>query len=155
MSIRFSSFSLNEMTAPGFLDVFHLESRYPIFDRICSYLPIASIIALTRTCRGLSGLYQSLLPLQWNVDRLLSRFVRDPQFFRSQLGRHNALVSGSVALQLFERVLWKESDLDIFIERGDDAEAFAKYLTKEEGYKFHSRNEARAEYKMSYIVEVS
>ncbi|MCJ1267056.1 hypothetical protein MMC22_006941 [Lobaria immixta] len=48
----------------------------------------------------------------------------------------NALVSGSVAVQFFERVLWKESDLDIFIEEGKDAKAFGKYLTEREGYNF-------------------
>ncbi|MCJ1469260.1 hypothetical protein MMC07_007893 [Pseudocyphellaria aurata] len=127
------------MAGPSFLDVFHRESRYPIFDRICSFLPIDSIVALTRTCRGLSELYRYLIPLQWNVDRLLSRFVSDPDRFRSQMGRHNALVSGSVALQFFERVLWKEADLDIYVEQGESAEAFAKYLTESEGYKLNSR----------------
>lgn len=124
------------MAKPSFLDIFHLESRYPIFDRICSFLAIDSIIALTRTCRALSGLYQSLIPLQWNVDRHLSRFVRDPQLFRSQMAIRNALVSGSLAVQFFERVVWKESDLDIFIQEGKDAKAFGKYLTEKEGYKF-------------------
>lgn len=126
------------MAKLSFIDIFHPESRYPVFERICSHLTIDAIIALTRTCRGLSGLYQSLIPLHWNVDRLLSRFVRDPQFFRTQMGRYNALVSGSLATQFFERVLWKESGLDIYIKSGGDAEAFEKYLTEEEGYKLNT-----------------
>lgn len=70
------------------------------------------------------------------------------------MGRHDALVSGSVALQFFERVLWKEADLDIFVEQGENAEAFAKYLTETEGYKFNNRKEARPGYGPSYIQEV-
>lgn len=145
---------LDKMAKPGFLDIFHLELRYPIFDGICSHLPIDSIIALTRTCRGLSRLYQSLIPQQWNVDRHLSRFVRDSQFFRSQMGRYNALISGSVALQLFERALWKESDLDILIEKGENARAFGSYLAEKEGYRLEKTSENHG-YMMPDIVEVS
>lgn len=154
MVTTFCSFlALSKMSKPSLLDILHLESHYPIFDRICSYLSIGSIIALTQTCRGLSTLYQSLLPSQWNVDRHLRRFVQDPQFFRSQMGKHNALVSGSVAVQFFERVFWKDSDLDIYIERGPNAHAFGEYLTKKEGYEFQ-KTSLSAGYKMSSICEV-
>lgn len=80
--------------------------------------------------------------------------MRDPQSFRSQMGRHNALVSGSVALQFFERVVWKESDIDIFIEQGENAEAFGNYLIEQEGYKFIKATE-NDEYMRPAIVEVS
>jgi hypothetical protein len=36
----------------------------------------------------------------WKVEKHLKRFVDDPKRFRSQHGAHNALVSGSLALQL-------------------------------------------------------
>lgn len=144
----------DKMTKTSILDIMQLESRYPVFDRICSHLSIDSIIALTRTCRGLSTLYHSLIPLQWNVDRLLSRFVQDSQFFRSQMGKNNALVSGSVAIQFFERVVWKESDLDIYIEEGEKATAFGNYLTEEEGYEFQRATE-NGPYKMHDIKQVS
>lgn len=52
------------------------------------------------------------------------------------MGKYNALVSGSVALQLFERTLWKESDLDIFMETGENAEAFGDYIMEKEGYRY-------------------
>lgn len=46
----------------------------------------------------------------------------------------NALISGSFALQFFERVTWPESDLDILVEEGDGLEEMKKYLTGSEGY---------------------
>ncbi len=47
---------------------------------------------------------------------------------------YDALISGTFVLQYFERVLWEESDLDIFIKQGDGADASGRYLVKEEGY---------------------
>lgn len=120
--------------AKTLLDIFHKESHYPIFIKLCELLPIADIISLTRTCKQLSNLYQTLLPLQWNVNRTLERFVRDPSAFRSQLGRCDALVSGSVALQFFEKVIWQESDLDIYVENGSCTDDFSAYLIQEESY---------------------
>lgn len=70
------------------------------------------------------------------------------------MGRYNALVSGSVALQLFERTLWKESDLDIFMETGESAEAFGDYIMEKEGYKY-VKTTVNHGYMMPDIVEVS
>lgn len=50
------------------------------------------------------------------------------------MGKYDAIGSGSLALQVFERVLWKESDMDVFIRKGAGAEAFGKYLCEGEGY---------------------
>ncbi len=121
--------------APTFLDVFRFESHYAIVSTICSLLQIGDIVALTRTCKALSKLYQCLLPSQWNVDRYLGRFISNPQHFRSLMGRHGALVSGPLAMRFFERALWKGSDnLAIFVQEGRSAEAFCAYLTRVEGY---------------------
>lgn len=46
----------------------------------------------------------------------------------------DALISGSFAIQFFERVSWRESDLDVYIEDGPDAEDFEQYLCQKEGY---------------------
>ena len=66
---------------PTLLDV--LQS-YPVFDRLCLHLLIREIINLTRTCRALFNLYQTLLRLQkWDVDRSLRRFVKNPRQLRT------------------------------------------------------------------------
>lgn len=136
------------------LALFDREPYYPILMNICELLHIADIIVLTRTCRRLSGLYKTLLPLLWNVDRALKRFVSKPVRFRQQMAKHDVLVSGSVALQYFERVVWKESDLDIYVQTGLNAEAMAEYLVTAEG---HSGTETRNahEYMKPQTIEVS
>ena len=50
------------------------------------------------------------------------------------MGKYGALISGSFAIQFFERVVWEESDLDIFVEEGLDASNFEQYLCEKEGY---------------------
>ncbi|KAL9605024.1 MAG: hypothetical protein Q9179_001655 [Wetmoreana sp. 5 TL-2023] len=130
---------------PTLFDLFDYQYQYPIFESICSLLPIGDLISLTRTCKRLSSLYQTLLPTQWNIDRRLHRFVKDPKGLRSQIGAHDALISGSFVIQFFERVTWKESDLDIFIEQGPGALALEKYFCEQEGYGF-SYESPREEY---------
>ena len=123
-----------EYPLKGLLDLFQ---QFPVFDRICSFLGIAEIRSLTRTCKKLSGVYRDLLRTQWNVDIQLRRFVKNPHEFRSQLGRHDALISGSFALQYFERAVWKESGLDVFIKEESGAD-FMNYLSVAEGYRLSS-----------------
>ena len=119
------------------LTFLYLLNLYPIFNAVTSLLPIRDIIALTRTCKGLSKTYQYMLPVQWNIDRTLQRFVNDPYGFRSQMGRYNALVSGSLALQFFERVVWNDSDMDVFMTKGDGATEFARYICRRENYLYN------------------
>ncbi|KAL8691236.1 MAG: hypothetical protein Q9218_003494 [Villophora microphyllina] len=116
-----------------------------IFDRLCVHLSIGEIIRLTRTCKALSHLYRTLVGLRhWNVDRDLLRFVKDPWGFRSQLARYDGLISGSFALQFFERVCWEESNLDIFSESGEGAQTLEKYLKEKERYCFINKGFSNA-----------
>ena len=123
-----------ETTKPTLYDLFE---TYPIFDRLCLHLPIREIINLTRTCRALSKLYQTLLHLQqWNVDRSLLRFVKEPRQLRAQMAKCDGLISGSFALQFFERVHWPDSGLDIFVREGHNAQQLELYILEKEGYEF-------------------
>ncbi len=110
------------------------DAIYPLFTAFCDLLSIADIIALTRTCKTLAGLYRSLLPLRWNIDRMLLRFFLNPRGFRQQMGKTDALVSGSPVLQYFVRTSWNKSSLDVFVQAGEKADALATYLTGNECY---------------------
>ncbi|RYP32147.1 hypothetical protein DL767_005383 [Monosporascus sp. MG133] len=54
------------------------------------------------------------------------------------LGRSNALISGSFALQFFERVVWPDSDLDIMIQEGVGLEEMKGFLIDKERYRLDS-----------------
>lgn len=132
-------------------NIFDFNSEYPIGIRICSLLSISDIINISRTCKALSGYYQSLLPSQWNINRSLASFVKDVIGFRSQMARSGALISGSFALQFFRRVYWIYSDLDINIREG--ANEFEQYLCSQEGYQL-KRSTNGGEYSMVGVDKV-
>lgn len=117
---------------------------YPIFDNICTHLNPNEILLLRATTKQLSPLFESLFKTQWNINRQLKRFIEDPITFRSKLARYNALISGSFALQFFERRFWKESDLDIYVNGSDDSgshDRLDEYLVNSEGYKLQAAKE--------------
>lgn len=119
---------------PTFLSTFDRESRYPIFDTLRNCLSIAEIVSLTQTCKTFSGLYQYLLPVQWDVDKALRRYVDDPYGFRSQMAKHDALISDDFATKYFERATWKVYKLCVVIRQGFGVDPFSKYISETEGY---------------------
>lgn len=79
---------------------------YPIFDTLCSHLDIGGLLALRKLSKQLSTHLSTPMKERWNVNRRLGRFVRNPIEFRSQMARHNALISGSFVIQFFDDVFW-------------------------------------------------
>jgi hypothetical protein len=118
----------NERFPPTLLDLMNGGPDCPVFRSMCSYLSIAEVLNLARTCNAFSQLYHIIFPWKWNVDKVLKRFVNNPKKLREQLGKSDALISGSVALQFFECCQWDESDMDVFIKEGAGAASFAAYI---------------------------
>lgn len=98
-------YTVSETTLSLLFTILDPDTYYPIFIRFFEILSIAEIIALTRTCKRIQRLYQTLLPLQWNVDHTLQRFVSDSRRFRQQMGKNDSLIFGGIALQYFERLI--------------------------------------------------
>ncbi|KAF7945325.1 hypothetical protein EAE96_010100 [Botrytis aclada] len=121
---------------------------YPIFDNICAHLDPKDILFFRLTTKQLCSSFNSLFMTQWNINRQLTRFVKDPVGFRSKLAKHDALISGSFALQFFERRLWLDSGLDIYVQDANNfrnPEQIAKYLVKYESYELQgSKTEANS-----------
>lgn len=137
---------------PSLIDLFDRTRYYPIAKTLSTYLSIAEIIPLTRTCRALSPLYQTFLQRHWKITPHLTRFVSAPYAFRAKLSEHNALISGSLALQFFMRVSWPDSDMDVYVQRGEDADALETYLFTAEGYELDTTR-AGDNYSMPLVAE--
>lgn len=116
------------------LDWEYILGIYHIFDSVCSYLEPPDLFALQRTTKRLSKSFETLYKTQWNINRLIRRFVSDPVRLRSEMAKYDAVISGSVALQFFDRVVWKESDLDIYVRGKENTTAFIEYFSRSEGY---------------------
>lgn len=126
--------SPSSASPPIFLSTFDRESRYPIFITFCDCLSIADILALTQTCKELSGLYRYLLPIQWDVDKALRHYVDDPKDFRSQMAKYDALIDGTFANEFFERAVCDRDLLSVTIQQGLGPQLFSKYLSDIVGY---------------------
>jgi hypothetical protein len=112
---------------------------YPIRDSISRSLNLGSIFALTRVCKSLRGLYRDLKRTHWSIDNHLSHFFANANSFRNMMRACGAVVSGSSALQFFDRVYWRESDLDVYFDcsvNADPVQRMGKYLVDVEGYVF-------------------
>ena len=135
------------------LDFLQRDQYYPIYTSLSSCLGIAKIVALTRTCKKLSDLYRELLPIYWDIDRDLSRFVENPYRFRAQLGRRKAFVSGDFAHHFFKGETWKMSELkmDVLVECRYNANTFIMYLLHAESYKIESTDTELMGYSWRYV----
>ncbi|KAI0971890.1 hypothetical protein F4678DRAFT_80233 [Xylaria arbuscula] len=133
----------------------YLLNQYPIQSRIMRDLDMGSILNL---CRVSSGLRADIYTDTWDIDRKLERFFHNPRAFRTELGRAEALISGSFALQFFANRFWPESDLDINLREGAGAERLGKYLVDSEGYKLARQQDFDRDYefltRMTAIDEV-
>ncbi|KAH8683003.1 hypothetical protein BGZ60DRAFT_551938, partial [Tricladium varicosporioides] len=121
----------------------HLPSIPNIQNNLC--LPRASRYHCSpANLKQLSGVFDTLYKTQWNINRQLERFVNDPPSLRSLMSQCNALISGSFALQFFERVVWKNSHLDIYVEcqpEGETALPLEEHLVGVEHYTLQPRDE--------------
>lgn len=135
------------------LDILNLAAHYPTGANLCRMLSIADLISLTRTCRALSGLYRDLIPSQWNIDKLLMRFLDNPKSFRGLMAKHDVLISGSLAIQFFQRFAWPSSDMDVYVTP-EGAPVLERYLCEAEGYKVE-RMTVGDDYNMTKIDRVS
>ena len=147
---RDDTLSISSSSQSKFLSVFDSETHYPIFSTFCGYLSISEIVSLTRTCKKLSGLYRYLLPVLWDVDKALRRYFDDPQCFRSQIAKCDALIVGQFAVRYFERTVCEPQRLDIVVQRGR-YQLLSTYLSNEAGYEYVNTSGAIQD---SLIIEV-
>ncbi|KAJ6457003.1 hypothetical protein C8R47DRAFT_1328622 [Mycena vitilis] len=86
-------------------------------DVLFAQIPTLELVRLMRACRRVCHLIKETC---FNLSRLLAPFFGDAtqvQRFRSIQALTDTLVSGSVALQYFNRLRWPDSDLDMYIHR--------------------------------------
>jgi hypothetical protein len=95
-----------------FLNIF---SRHTIYDAVFSQSDILSIVRFQRICRQAQSAVKDYLARAFNIDRHLSRFFDNPKAFRKLQAETATAISGSSALQFFQRTFYPESDLDLYV----------------------------------------
>lgn len=78
----------------------------------------SEILKYSRVCKHTHTVVQSYMKRAFNIDTLLARFFSPPEIlrFRELQCSTGMLISGSTALQFFERVIYPDSDLNLYIE---------------------------------------
>ncbi|KAI0703516.1 hypothetical protein C8T65DRAFT_578754, partial [Cerioporus squamosus] len=93
-----------------------------------------TILRLQRVCRTAADAVQDYIARAFDVRRVLDRFFPDVLAFRSLQARTGTLISGSVALQFFDREFYPASDLDLYVHMRHRREIGRWFL--ERGYQF-------------------
>lgn len=120
------------------VDLVDLLYRYPVWEAFCVFIDNITLVRLSRTCSALYKLRRG----EWNLNRLMSRFVENPKGFRDVMRQCGAVISGGLALQFFARKTWEESDMDVFV-KDDECACICGYLVETEGYTLeHSHDSA-------------
>jgi hypothetical protein len=89
---------------------------------------------------------------RYNVERMLSKFFRDPKGMREQMRSYGVIVSGGQVLQFLDGSHWEESDLDFYVPN-TAVEEITNYLCSREEYEVDESEEVD-DYEMM-DVEVS
>jgi hypothetical protein len=117
---------------PKFASFLTSQKPIEIFDKICSYLNMADFLIFRQVCKR----YYQVENLQrcFNPNILLRPFVSDPRILRSELGKHDALISGVFALNFFEFGWSNVPVLDLFVEAGGKTDGLVAYIKDREDY---------------------
>lgn len=103
-------------------------SIYPIRRGILDCLGTRNILAFMQTSRAIR---QDLRENEWNINKKLERFFKNPIAFRTQLGQADALITGDFVLGFFERIVWPDVGLDLVIRHNDNLAGMQKFLVSE------------------------
>ncbi|GJE97278.1 hypothetical protein PsYK624_134940 [Phanerochaete sordida] len=136
-----SSNDEDELPASTFAD--RILSNDLLYDLILLFSTPSVLLRLARVCRGSHAAVRSHIARCFNINTHIAHFFTAPLAFRSLQARTGALISGSNALQFFDRVHYPEADLDIYCAYEARAEV-GWWLIEREGYTFkpHSRQDA-------------
>lgn len=115
--------------------------------KVISYWGATDITRIASTSRRM----RTALQRCWNVDRELACWFDCPSDFRQMLGQCGAVISGSTAIQFFNRVRYPSSDLDIVIPI--TTTYFMGTWLQENGYTFQPRDYDFTDFPAS-LVEV-
>lgn len=104
-----------------------------IYDNVFSMISPRTSIMLSRTCTIASDSRASFNRRAFSINRELGRYFGNPLQFRNLQAQTGTLISGSFALQFFERTVYEDSDLDLYLHPGHLYQV-GSWLIDNEGY---------------------
>ncbi|PPQ97060.1 hypothetical protein CVT26_001242 [Gymnopilus dilepis] len=114
-------------------EYFLLRASTSVTCRLLQHVDILSLVSLSRTSKQLHSVYEWFAEMAWDPSWRYRQWFVHIKAFKRLLRRCNAVVSGSFALQFFERRRYVGSDMDIYL-RCAGVKEFCVWL-KNEGYR--------------------
>lgn len=108
--------------------------RSEIVETIFSVLSPANAMRFSRVARVTRDVMKIQNATTYNIHRLLRTFFNDVVGFRCLQARTRTLISGSNALNLFDRMRYRDFDLDLYTHPGNAREVGLWLIA--EGYEF-------------------
>ena len=81
---------------------------------VLGYCTAKSLVLLLRTNHSVNTLIAVYIKRAYDIHRVLRQYFTDPLSFRYLQAYTGTVISGSTALQFFDRSFYPESDLDIY-----------------------------------------
>ncbi|KAJ8454788.1 hypothetical protein ONZ51_g12827 [Trametes cubensis] len=119
----------------GFVTILELAGPRAV---LLSFLTPRALLLLSRTSSKVREHVLAYMKEAFDINRTLRRFLPDPIEFCCLQARTGTLVSGSVALQFFDRTYYPSSDLDLYVYPSCRREVGIWLLSQ--GFTFSSRS---------------
>ncbi|KAK7696087.1 hypothetical protein QCA50_000730 [Cerrena zonata] len=120
-----------------------------LYDIVLSYCTPATFLRLSRTSQSAHAAVKSYMGRAFRLDSIYTRFFTSPVAFRQMQARTGALVSGSAALQFFDRSYYPEADMDIYVFAGFRFEV-AEFLFQD-GYEFVPEEHQKSKFQLAAL----
>lgn len=100
-----------------------------------------SIYVFSRVCKDALDMVREYIRRRFSILNLLSCYFNwnDAMIFRALMASTGMLISGSTALQFFDRTVYTESDLDLYLDNGAVTEVSNWLISV--GYRYVPSNE--------------
>ena len=123
--------------------IYDILDRPSFLDKIFHYCTPLSIYRVKATCRDANVAVQDYVARTFDINDRLKHFFEDPISFRVLQARTSAIVSGSNALQLFDRSHYERSDLDVYVSGVDSTLEVCKWLRKNSYVYYPSQRQSK------------
>jgi len=117
------------MSRMSAFEVWLITCPFEVLTRLLSFLSVRRLYVIGRTSKTLKSVLEAYTTIAWDLNRRFKPWFSDIKGFRRALHEANGVVSGSQALQFFDRDYYPDSDMDIFVRAGG-VETMSKWLTR-------------------------
>lgn len=113
-SLNTSSVYLRTLTTPDYIAMLPTTTD----DLLFGYLAPADLIAYSKTCKTVREAVASFYRRAFRIEHILRRYFASHEIlqFRELQATTATIISGSSALQFFDRTEYADSDLDLYVE---------------------------------------